>query len=107
MFRPKLKGAIMSDGIDRFIEAQDRERKARKELQEIVDEFLRRPDETDPVFLQSDHPEDHILCITDVPTMSDIRDAVAMATIAASSLQAVTASLTQEERRALRPSSVE
>jgi hypothetical protein len=106
----------MSKAIDRFIEAQEGERKARRRLEEIVNQFLRvaegvknwqnvafewwHGDAAHPC-RRSDHPTNDIIRTTDIPTISDVQAAVAEASIAAKILQAATADLTKKERQAL------
>jgi excisionase family DNA binding protein len=106
----------MSNAIDRFIEAQEGEREARRRLQEIVNRFLRvaegvnnwqnvdfewRHDDAAHPFCRSDHPTKDIIRTADIPTIADVQAAVAEADLAAKKLQAATAALTEEERQAL------
>jgi excisionase family DNA binding protein len=106
----------MSKAIDRFIEAQEGERKARRRLEEIVSQFLKvaegvknwqnvafewwHNDAAHPLG-RSDHPAQDIIRTTDIPTISDVQAAVEEANIAAKILEAATADLTKEERQAL------
>jgi excisionase family DNA binding protein len=106
----------MSNAIDRFIEAQQGEREARRRLQEIVNRFLKvaegvnnwqnvdfewRHDDAAHPFCRSDHPKKEIIRTTDIPTIADVQAAVAEADIAAKNLQAASAALTEADRQAI------
>ena len=95
---PCWKGTAMSKAIDRFIEAQEGERNAKRRLQEIVNQFLRvaervsswqnadfewRHDDAAHPVRRSGHRKKEIIRTTDIPTISDVRAAVAEADIAA------------------------
>ena len=104
----------MSEAIDRYIEAQEEEREARRWLQEIVNRFLKvaegvnnwqnvdfewRHDDPGHPFCRSDHPVD-VIRSSDIPILADVQAAVEKADHAAKRLQAATAGLTPEERQA-------
>jgi hypothetical protein len=111
----------MSERTDRFIRAQEEERKAREMLQEIVDQFLRvaeglydwqdvdfqwRQNHFELVLHHSDCADNDTTRKIDLPTMADVRDAVVEAQNAADNLRAVTAELTQEEQEIVCPSGI-
>jgi hypothetical protein len=111
----------MNEAIYRFIEAQERDRRARERMQKIVTRCLRTAeslrilqsvacgdehDDSDLASRPSDEGEESSIRAADVPTKREVRSAVLEAEAAAKNLQAALAGLSHKDRRSVLPATV-
>jgi hypothetical protein len=113
----------MSNRTDRLTEARQMERRAREELEVLVNQFLRVAEglyhwqntdfvwQDDRFALVLQQPEDASetasRCVIDVPTLADIHDAVLNAQAAAKNLREASDGLAQEEQQVTWPTGPE
>jgi hypothetical protein len=116
-------GIIMSNRTDRLTEARQMERRARENLEVLVNQFLRVAEglyhwkNTDfawqgnrfaLVLNQSENSSETASpCVIDVPTLADIHDAVLNAQAAARNLREASDGLAQEGQQVMWPTGPE